>query len=303
MLVRSGEKWLSLLEDICEKNISMLLSAAVEAWRAQPHEKKKRTIETSEVICRESRALRLVKFIQALIKRRWPFSRPFPKPRAAAIIPSPTRHEPMPVPKPRKSVYCVAIQTRKPNKSAMPSLKQVSMSIPRHIASWSSCDNRSRVDEEKVFGVSIFVSVRNLNDEQFLHVLAGAAFAHAVPRSVGKAGADGPHDGYGGFSTTYDAVSGRSVHLSCDADILGRSVWAAISMTRAALLEELDELERKVAGKARLTAKAVVVGTRVAMRASIMLIVGSQIARCRAKTEVYVRATSDAETAEWCLTA
>jgi hypothetical protein len=69
-------------------------------------------------------------------------------------------------------------------------------------------------------------------------------------------------------------------------------------MTRAALLEELDELERKVAGKARLTAKAVVVGTRVAMRASIILIVGSQIARCRAKTEVYVRATSDAETAE-----
>jgi hypothetical protein len=34
-------KWLSLLEDICEKNISMLLSAAVEAWRAQPHESNK----------------------------------------------------------------------------------------------------------------------------------------------------------------------------------------------------------------------------------------------------------------------
>jgi hypothetical protein len=44
-------------------------------------------------------------------------------------------------------------------------------------------------------------------------------------------------------------------------------------MTRAALLEELEELERKVAGKALLPAKTAVMGTRVAMRASILLIV------------------------------
>jgi hypothetical protein len=54
-------------------------------------------------------------------------------------------------------------------------------------------------------------------------------------------------------------------------DVLGRSACAAISMTRAALLVELEELARMVAGAMRLPAKAAVMGTRVAMRANIFV--------------------------------
>ena len=42
-------------------------------------------------------------------------------------------------------------------------------------------------------------------------------------------------------------------------------------MTRAALLVELEELARTVAGAMRLPAKAAVMGTRVAMRANMLL--------------------------------
>ena len=55
-------------------------------------------------------------------------------------------------------------------------------------------------------------------------------------------------------------------------DVHGRSACAAISMTRAALLVELEELARMVAGAMRLPAKAAVMGTRVAMRANMLLI-------------------------------
>lgn len=55
-------------------------------------------------------------------------------------------------------------------------------------------------------------------------------------------------------------------------DVLGRSACAAISMTRAALLVELEEFARMVAGAMRLPAKAAVMGTRVAMRANMLLI-------------------------------
>ena len=54
-------------------------------------------------------------------------------------------------------------------------------------------------------------------------------------------------------------------------DVLGRSACAAISITRAALLVELEELARMVAGAMRLPAKAAVMGTRVAMRANMLL--------------------------------
>ena len=54
-------------------------------------------------------------------------------------------------------------------------------------------------------------------------------------------------------------------------DVLGRSACAAISMTRAGLLVELEELARMVAGAMRLPAKAAVMGTRVAMRANMLL--------------------------------
>jgi hypothetical protein len=52
-------------------------------------------------------------------------------------------------------------------------------------------------------------------------------------------------------------------------DVLGRSACAAISMTRAALLDELDEFARMLAGvKAmRLPAKA----ARVAMRENMLI--------------------------------
>ena len=55
-------------------------------------------------------------------------------------------------------------------------------------------------------------------------------------------------------------------------DVHGRSACAAISMTRAALLVELEELARMVAGAMRLPAKAAVMGTRVAMRANMFFI-------------------------------
>ena len=54
-------------------------------------------------------------------------------------------------------------------------------------------------------------------------------------------------------------------------DVHGRSACAAISMTRAALLVELEELARMVAGAMRLPAKAAVMGTREAMRANMLL--------------------------------
>jgi hypothetical protein len=42
-------------------------------------------------------------------------------------------------------------------------------------------------------------------------------------------------------------------------------------MTRAALLAELEELERMVAGAMRLPAKAAVMGTRVAIRENMLI--------------------------------
>lgn len=56
-------------------------------------------------------------------------------------------------------------------------------------------------------------------------------------------------------------------------NVLGRSAWAAISIMRAALLEELEELKR-TAGVTRLAAKAAVIGARVAMRANMVGLIG-----------------------------
>jgi hypothetical protein len=48
-------------------------------------------------------------------------------------------------------------------------------------------------------------------------------------------------------------------------NILGRSAWAAIWKTRAALLEELEELKR--------TARVAVMGARVKRRANMVMVV------------------------------
>lgn len=54
-------------------------------------------------------------------------------------------------------------------------------------------------------------------------------------------------------------------------NVLGRSACAAISMTRAALLVELEELARMLAVATRLPAKTAVSGTRVAMRENMLI--------------------------------
>jgi hypothetical protein len=52
-----------------------------------------------------------------------------------------------------------------------------------------------------------------------------------------------------------------------EGNVLGRSAWAAISMTRAARLEELDELKRTERVDAR------VMGARRKRRANILVVV------------------------------
>jgi hypothetical protein len=67
------------------------------------------------------------------------------------------------------------------------------------------------VDEEKVWGIVFVKWLQGLDDEEFLNVIASTAFAHAVPRSVGKAGANSPHDWYSGLSSTCSLLTSNTL--------------------------------------------------------------------------------------------
>jgi hypothetical protein len=57
-----------------------------------------------------------------------------------------------------------------------------------------------------------------------------------------------------------------------EGNVLGRSACAAYCMTRDALVDELEELERKAGVERRLLAREAVMGTRVARRANMLLV-------------------------------
>lgn len=108
--------------------------------------------------------------------------------------------------------------------------------------------------------------------------MAGIALADAVPSGEGEGTAEGPHDGdgrFGGVCEGRELEHGSWGLCGCRGkDVLGRSACAAISIMRAALLEELEELKRTAAGVTRLAAKAAEIGARVAMRANMIEFIG-----------------------------